>query len=95
MLILLVIGMVPAAMKFKMNGFVAERVPVKGPMNSTNIETACIRQGMRPLVDNNRYDPGGGKVAKIASGNWHMSHPSQSRKHGLASHLVPRSTHSP
>merc|ERR1719473_765879 len=76
------------SMKFKMNGFVAERIPVEGIMNSTNIETACIRQGMRPLIDMNRYDPGSGKVAKIATGNWHMSHPSQSRKHGLASHLT-------
>jgi len=69
------------SMKFKMNGWNVERTPVEGIMNSTNIMNACYRNGMKPLIDKNNYD--NGKAAKIASGNWHMSHPTQARRHGI------------
>jgi len=70
-------------LKFKISGFTVERTPVEGIMNSTNILSACTRNGMKPLCENNRYHDG--KCAKIANGNWHVSHPSQAKAHKLSS----------
>lgn len=61
-------------------GYSFQRVAVKGDMNSANIREACAAAKMRPLCDHSSYSDG---ICVLAGANWHFSHPSNTKKHGV------------